>query len=376
TQPSWTPAKFSIALGSGTESSSPLPFCVTCDNMTLSYQHTQSNRPGADLHATSPPLGPMDAYGQNAGRLPLNAVVGSSSAFLGVLLQVGFGDGATSKLLVGALLWAVDQVFTLPPDLRNAVEKSLNSLLTSDVALWGTSKTDGSAFSEGLSLRQSLVSQNGSATQPLLDQMAQVSLHALADGAVTDNTGIAHAVSAGAATLVAFMDSYDLWGLFAGFSPKTHNPVTCPDDPITGVLCPKDFCPLCTLKFQIFSQAYQVAQANFERTAWNLKVADSSAKFLPNIRVGTINATTIENRAFGIAAGQAITLHVVFVDSPLSMGGYSYQDYARLVQAIVDTARNEVNREPVKQILQWLGHLQPESGHPAEPERKKPCHRH
>ena len=52
-----------------------------------------------------------------------------------------------------------------------------------------------------------------------------------------------------------------------------------------------------------------------------LSIPSGTTKYLNSVRFGTLSATTANNAVFGITANRKITLHVVSVDSTLSIGG-------------------------------------------------------
>merc|ERR1711934_639290 len=72
------------------------------------------------------------------------------------------------------------------------------------------------------------------------------------------------------------------------------------------------------LYFQIFQETAQQVQAQIN----NFETLDvGTTKFLKSVKLGTLTVTTANNDAFGISAGRTITLHIVAVDSDLSIGG-------------------------------------------------------
>ena len=67
------------------------------------------------------------------------------------------------------------------------------------------SNATGADFAGGPSAVMDRVRAKGGASQSDLDEMARHALRALGDGGYTDDTGIAHAVAAGADELVAVL---------------------------------------------------------------------------------------------------------------------------------------------------------------------------
>merc|ERR1740117_901165 len=159
-----------------------------------------------------------------------------------------------------------------------------------------------------------------------VDAFAEAGVHGVIDGAYSDNTGIANAVAAGADEVVAVVNSADkslvvtmryVMALFPGggcpmtceFTPKALYPVF--DSPTAAEL--------------------QTQINNFT----NLDLADS--KYLKFISVGTVIATTTDNRYFGIQSNRKITIHVINVGGAMTIGfGQTFANYATFTQEIVE----------------------------------------
>ena len=89
-------------------------------------------------------------------------------------------------------------------------------------------------------------------------------------------------------------------------------------------------------------------------TFQQLSIPSGTTKYLNSVRFGTLSATTANNAVFGITANRKITLHVVSVDSTLSIGGLQdFRDYGTLVQEIVTTIAANKNTGS-QQLLDFL----------------------
>lgn len=218
-QAAYTPAKFSIILGSGINASAPVPFCAAkqCDQMILTYQSGSGNKVGAQ----SLPLRDIPAYSLNAGSLPLSSVVGASSAAAGTLgqLQGTHLTNAVMESIRDTLTWTLDEL-GVPLNVTNFLLQEVLSAAKSNWDLASTMLPDGAAFRGGELLRQDLAVQGGPASKTLLADIAQESLHALVDGGITDNTGIGHAVAAGATEVIFFLRWLDWHPQSLEFVPR------------------------------------------------------------------------------------------------------------------------------------------------------------
>lgn len=301
-QPLFTPARFSIELGSGEGATAPVSYCAPgmCD---LSVLYKGANWAGVDRF-TAPGSLNIDGAEQYAGTLPLVKVVAASSAFLGA--------ASTSD--------ATDVV---------------QDMVSSQFAVWTTSPTNGASFSDAESTISSLTNA-GEVTSTTLKALSKKGIHSIIDGGYTDNTGIAHAIAAGADEVVTFLvDVPDFFNLFQGGPSE--------DDVVAGIY---------EIYFQIFQESSEQVQTlvnNFDT------LAVGSAQHLQSVQIGTITATTVQSDEFGIAAGRTVTLHVVAVDSLLSIGGLDdFTDYGVLVQEIVTAVTSPANKELGTQLLGFM----------------------
>ena len=81
----------------------------------------------------------------------------------------------------------------------------------------------------------------------------------------------------------------------------------------------------------------------------------SSLKKVEELKVGTVEARTIDNPMVGITAGTDVKIHVLSVASPFSIGLFiDFNRYAELVGEIVEILTHEKNSESVKGMLNSL----------------------
>ena len=174
----------------------------------------------------------------------------------------------------------------------------------------------------------------GGGQQPI-SALAANGVHAVIDGQYTDGTAVANAVGSGASEVVMVMNSMRnlsntsdptlgtrLLALFKGGPPptgKSANASTLHRDMI-----------------QVFaSPTAKQVEAGFG--AWHRLALPPSSKYLTQLAVGTIKATTAENPYFpgAIAKGRAVTVHVVSVGSSLDIGEFeNFVHYDALVQEV------------------------------------------
>jgi len=247
----------------------------------------------------SPPLGNFSNLVKGAGSLPLSAVVGASSAFLGNSV--------------------------LNP--HQGVEAFIAGALDGDMAIWAPN----GAFLEGRALVDDIFMRKRVRREDC-EALASNAVCALVDGAFTDNTGIAHAVATGATEVVALIDltpSDDPTDLLKLFSPSVHDVL-----PIFGDL------------------ASDVrAEYNNPEIFPRLSIPADS-KYLVRITAGALKAQTIDNKFFGVTGGRVITIHVVAVTSSLNIGELvDFHNYSVLAQEIIATLTSEANMPLVQDRL-------------------------
>jgi len=263
-------------------------------------------------------LGEDGAHGnimKYSGKLPVARVTSASSAFLG---------GAA---ILGALA----------ADLQAIIGDA-------DMTPWISTAPNGQAFDRANTLIKQLEYNEThrliGISKKSVDDFAEAAVHGVIDGGYSDNTGVAHAVAAGADEVVLVVNSAatgiatlpDLIGLFAGggcpmgctFTPKALYPVF--ESPTAAEL--------------------QTQINNFT----NLDLVDS--KLLKFISVGTVTATTTDNTYFGIQGSRKITIHVINVGGALSIGYFeNFANYATFTQEIVTVMLAKKNADFVSKTI-------------------------
>uniref|UniRef100_A0A7S2K7T1 Uncharacterized protein n=1 Tax=Zooxanthella nutricula TaxID=1333877 RepID=A0A7S2K7T1_9DINO len=334
------PAKFSVKLGGGMKQDAEYPFCgpfgdsEVCNSLSFKYASSTGGTVAGGTVSGFP------WYTEGVGGLSIAGVASASSAFLGAMALQAARHGRLEELF-DQLVRALERV-GFPKEYGDVLIEVLVNVSNTDWAVWTADRpvrpTDETMFQAGRSMRSEVSMFAGSAPKSLLDQLAKGQLTALIDGGLTDNSGVAHAAASGASEIVAFCDGMsDLWYHFEGVPPTTS---------YVGFM---DSCPFCGVNFQIFQENYQTTQDEFGRNAKSYTFP--GAKQLVSIVVGTIQATTIERRDLGIAAGKPVTIHVVSVESDLGMGGFKYTDYSDLSQEIMLALR--ANKDAAAQIINW-----------------------
>jgi len=309
------PAKFSVKLGSGIDSTAPVSYLPT-----KSYIKTHKLQYNATsfYHTTSDFLGEDGAHGnivKYSGMLPVARVTSASSAFLG---------GAA---ILGALVGDIQAIIG-----------------DADMTPWISTAPNGQAFEVANTLIKQLEYNEShrvfGISNKSVDDFAKAAVHGVIDGGYSDNTGIANAVAAGAGEVVVFVNNNatgvaslpDVMGLFKGggcpmsceFTPKALYPVF--ESPTAAEL--------------------QTQINNFH----NLDLAGS--KFLKFISVGTVTATTTDNSYFGIQGSQHVTLHIINVGGALSIGYFeNFANYATFTQEIVSVLLAKKNADFVSKTI-------------------------
>lgn len=160
---------------------------------------------------------------------------------------------------------------------------------------------------------------------------------AIIDGSFTDNTGISHAVGAGATELTAFLNAFLLskW-LKQGYEKSS---------------------PYAIFKDDIL----ELIQTSRERRTIR-NVTDAYAK----IDFVRINATTKRNRLFDTKAGQNIKLNLIIIFGFLDESWYSQAPgslaYGELLQSIVSAMTAPQHQESVEWVLKTFFHVSLHSG--------------
>jgi len=126
-------------------------------------------------------------------------------------------------------------------------------------------------------------------------------------------------------------DPLFLFGLFRGAGPPT-NPFV-----------PKDLFPV------FDSPSVSELMAQFLRFH-HLHLPERN--FLRSIIVGSVEATTADNKFFGIRKGRSVTIHLVYISSGLKIGYFTdFRHYDTLVQEITVALLSHSNRAFVSASL-------------------------
>jgi len=309
------PARFSIVLGAGTNSSAPLPYMSGSalplrTRLVYEAQTTVAATTGS-MSASSGPLGGEDLAHGNlerfAGALPVIGAVAASSAFIG------------SGLMLGPLVAQAE------------------SFISAQLTPWVSSAPGGRAFKEADELVGDLRGAGG-VSQEAIERLASAVVRGVIDGGFCDGTGIAEAVAAGADEVVVLLNS------------NATNDPTYVDILFEGG--PKPITPGKPAElFPIFeapsSSAIRQAFEGFHRLR-----PSKSAKFLKVLAVGTIQATTAQNRFWGIDRGRKITLHIINIGSHLRIGLFEdFNNYNILTQEVATTVMELSNIIFVEKVL-------------------------
>jgi len=310
--PSVVPAKFSVTLGAGVQSSAPSKYSAV-ELPGFRYKGMKSHFPfccSAPTVKTSCSEAPNSNYlEQYAGMLPVSGVAAASSAFL--------GDVARSS----------------------SVLKEVPSLLHAQLTPWVSQAPNGRAFSHASDLVDGLF-KKGHVTQEALDALACNTVRGVADAGFTDGTGISQAVAEGSQEVVAFLNLSSTEGDF-------DKPIYLEKLFAGGIRFTNDGRKQDQLLFPIFAESAATVQKQYAHFM-ELDVP-SSAKYLAGIKVGTLTATTLENQWFGIKAGREVKIHIVSIGSSMKIGlGDDFFHYDRLLQEIVDCLVSPKNVEVVR----------------------------
>lgn len=180
------------------------------------------------------------------------------------------------------------------------------------------------------------------------------------DGYIVDNTGIATAVQTGAREIVAFLglqgeseNDSSISGLFVDDSAENLQFMR-PQSQILEVVQGGK-----TLKFKEGTMGYAIFEqptgsSISEELKKLQKLAIKDCKQLLDIKYGTLSLRTAENPVFGIAAGDVVTLHILYVNTKLGLGILEdFHNYSVLVQEIVTTFLNNESLVQ-KEIMPWF----------------------
>lgn len=241
-----------------------------------------------------------------AGLLPVNRVASTSSAAGGIAPVLG--------LLANAGL----------------------SIFDADLTPWASNAPNGETFSVADDLVNGL-RQKGGITKSSMQGLASAQVHGLIDGGYTDGTGLAHAVGSGADEVLVLLNS------------------NATNDPFYVELLFKDgpepVSPGASRDiFPVFaSPAAPEVVTGFQGFH---KLSLPSNRYIKEIAVGTVKATTADNKYFGITGGRNITINIVNFCSSLGIGfGVDFAKYDNLIQEIILALNDDQNAEFVSATL-------------------------
>jgi len=311
--PLLAPAKFSMTLGEGPNSSAPFPYIAsTALHHLESFQYNgvaipifdePSDNSGVVNHTDFA----RDAISRNTGSLPIWGVAAASSGCFG---------GAS--------------VATLP------VNQVLAQLNHADLTPWVSRAPDGASFSTASELIANMRMPFG-VRQGSVSSLAADAVHGVIDGGYSDGTALGTAISAGAEEVVLFLNSGVVNGPF--YLKVLCKDGPAPDDPLT----PKELFPL----FETTAATVQKTWSAFHE----LKLSNDTV-YVKRFLMGTINMTTADNEYFGLKAGRNITVHIVHICSTLNIGFFEkYVNFGELTQEIAATIVAQENSELVSTIL-------------------------
>jgi len=214
--------------------------------------------------------------------------------------------------------------------------------LRSDLVSRAISSDASAAFSGADDLLERF-SKAGRVTNKALEVCKQEAFRSLVDAGDTDATGIAFAVGAGAKNILAVLNFGTDVSLTGGSYDSPKN--------LTNLFAGADLKPHWQHLFPVFTSptAKQVQDRYLDPSFFKeLK----GSKFLKGIRVGTICATTCQNKWFGIDGNQIVQLVIVSVGTAVTFGeGVDFRDYNELVQEIVDAIKSTQDGDVIDNML-------------------------
>lgn len=177
------------------------------------------------------------------------------------------------------------------------------------------------------------------------NKAADIGLHELIDADVTDPSGIAHAIGAGATDIFAFMNSKgnNNKALYALFSDGE-----CKNCKMGGEA------PCC-----IFTENPENIMDQIK--GWKSLTRPRST-FLKDLRIGTITATTKENIFYDIPKDLKVKLNLILIDNrvtvveqlTLTTVPYGYKQYNLGMEEVKACIEHEDNNEEVENVLSSL----------------------
>lgn len=317
--PSVIPAKFSVTLGAGLHSAAPSRYSAV-DLPGFCYKGIHSNFPlcccGPTVMSSCSEAANSDHLEEDAGMLPVSGIVAASSAFLGEIVRYP------------------------------SILKDIPALIDAQFTPWVSQAPEGRAFSEASALVDSLFKRD-CVSQQSINSLASNAVRGVIDAGFTDGTGIAQAVAEGSLEILSFLNLDSTNGDF-------DKPIYLEKLFSGGVKFANDTRRQDRIIFPIFAESAAAVQMKYARFT-ELKVT-SSAKYLAGIKVGSLTATTVENKWFGITAGHEVKINIVSIGSSTSVGfGEDFFDYDHLLQEIVDSFICIENAEAIRrEVLPML----------------------
>jgi len=258
-------------------------------------------------------FGPM-LKGPRVSNLPLYGVVAASSAF------------AAGEVVTGN---------------EGDVAADIGNELGPQLAVWLAPKAVDSPFRTVQRVTENVDDTFAEPDEALLDTITKDGTFALADGVYTDNSGISHAIQAGATEVVAFC-GWDTLELL--FTPSNTTYKTS----VHGVSYSEGGLPF--KSFPIFTMTEKDAKAAIEKTFQPL----ASGTYF-SLRVGELQLTTRESPIFGIPEGRSIRLQVVLggTSDKLGVGAFvDLADFSVALQHIMGGVVRGISTSPASRLLE------------------------
>jgi len=303
--PAYVPAAFSTSLGGGETEPAPMPFLA----------------PGA--------LAAMDKLEFSQGRRDTSEA-SLQSGEAKTKFEAAYADAPMFKVHEAvAASSAAGGAIVLSPHF-SLLEHFLGG---ADFTPWMSSAGKGQAFKQGWEL----VSAQASPAS-----LAQAQVRGAIDGGYTDNTAIGHLVAGGATEVISLLDigshnySESLAMLFGGDSnSKGYTSNTYDSVPY--------------VYYQIFAEPQDEIRKQLDALP---KLIHPGSKWLRHLSVGTIKATTVDNKWFGTQAGREVTIRVVAVSTTVWVDTLpEFEEYGLMVKEIIGAMSSEANAAIIRQDL-------------------------
>jgi len=282
-KPIYTPAKISIVIGGGEDTSMPFPLCAKshCAGMQNNYFGSSSDAEAVSGTQTSADTF-SEAFRDAGGKLPLDKITASSSAFGG---GIDFMPAPTQCFEMGT---------------------------------WVSSAPGGDTYKVGAETVADIRNAPQPGSQWSADYAAKNNLHLFTDGGMTDDDGIGWAISSGATQIVSFVINSNWVNHFTG---GIREQGTMPVGQYFGHYCEES-------KDSVLEQ-----QEFWPRQTYK------DHKFLEYLTYGSLQCTTVHNPLFGIRAGMKVDLIIYYIKtSDVSIGEAkpeNYYDYGEVAQEVL-----------------------------------------